>query len=594
MVNQLGTKELQTLAKRLTELKRYAELKGPQTDDELHAWIKRNLGFDIPRVAVCDGHCAPFDFVSDMYFERETAAVAMANRGGSKTMSSAIIHLLNSLFKPGCEGLTVGAIEAQSKRAYENLKTLLVMHGKSITGGKINLPHEHPKVVRTIESETSFDNGSKVEIVPGTMAAVNGPHNPKVHTDEVELMDPAVFEESRNISQSKTILQTDPITGEETERIIKAQDWITSTRKRAAGPMQRILDSIYESEKNGHKPPYKLYVWCYAESAKPVKNCQVANPDLPDDQKCGCDKVVNGKWDDGTPRRFTDVCKGKLARSSGYLELDNIHKRFMESDQDTWEAQQECSKPELGGMVFKTWSNDRYGIKWYTPNPDFGPIIQGIDFGGGTTPAAVNWYQILNQDLLVYGKDQTRTEAPMKLLKAGTRVCFDEIYKAETGNIDIAEMIIAKEKAYKSKYPNFKVKYRFGDPANKPAHFDFRKMGLQVSYFATRDIIEQIKTCNTILKNDLFAVDLNQCKMFPLEAVAYHYPQKRAGIEYDPEKPVDDFNHTMSNFRYAMENLKVIEKRGSITGGVPRTDGTIHETAMKSPIKSSAPRYLPR
>lgn len=573
-------------------MKRQAAVKGPQTDEELHAWIYKNLGLNIPRIAVCEGHQAPFTFISDIYFERVTAALAMANRGGSKTMSSAVIHLLNSLFKPGCEGLTVGAIEAQSKRAYENLKFLLVTHGKQIAD-KVLVPADHPKVIRTIESETLFDNGSKYEIVPGTPAAVNGPHNQKVHTDEVELMDPQVFEESRNISQSKTIIEVGP-DGERIERIIKAQDWITSTRKRAAGPMQRLLDSIYKAEKNGHKPPYKLYTWCYAESAKRQSNCREAFPDLPEDQKCECNQIVNGTWEDGSARRFSSVCGGKLARSDGYLELDNIHKRFMESDQDTWEAQQECSKPELGGMVFKTWSNDRYGIKWYQPLPERGPIIMSIDFGGGTTPAAVNWYQILNQDVLVHGYNQPRSEGPMKLLKAGTRVCFDEIYIAETGNIEVANMVLKKERDYKEKYEGWKVWRRFGDPANAAANKDFRLLGLKTIFVCTRDIIEQIKTCNDLLKKDLFAVDTNKCVMFPQEALAYHYPHKKVGIEYDPEKPVDDFNHTMSNFRYGMENLKVLEKKGSITPGRPNNSDNIHQTAAKSPIRNSAPRYMPR
>lgn len=569
-------------------LRKQQSLQGPQTDDELHAWIKTNLGMNIPRNAVCDGHCAPFDFIADMYFERETAALAMASRGGSKTMSSAIIHLLNSLFKPGCESLTVGAIEAQSKRAYENLKKLLVIHGK------VNLPAEHPKVIRTIESETTFEGGSKVEIVPGTMAAVNGPHNQKVHVDEVELMDPSVWNESRNISQSKVYFEINPITGEEEEKIIRAQDWVTSTRKRAAGPMQKLLDTITEAEKGGYKPPFKLYVWCFAEAAKRVDNCQVAYPDLPDDQKCNCDQIVNGKWEDGSPRRFSDVCKGKLARSDGFHELDNIHKRFQEQDQDTWEAQQECAKPEMGGAVFKTWSRQRYAIKWWSPDPSLGPIYQGVDYGGGTSPFAANWYQVLNQDVYWWGLDQTRSDAPSKLLKAGTRVCFAELYKSEMGNTVLGHEVKRMEEEWRRVYPDFKVEKRFVDPANLAARHDWFAIGLRTQFFCTRSIPEQIRTCNAVLKDDLFVYDAVNVKMFPLEAEAYHYPEKKSGLEYDPEIPVDDFNHTMSNFRYTMENLKYLERRGSIIGNVPKSGDKIHRTAPKNPTKSGVSRYMPR
>ncbi len=587
MLKSLGTKDLQRLAKNLAELKRQSAQKGPQNDDELHAWILKNLKMNIPREAVCDGHQSPFEFISDLYFERVTAAVAMANRGGSKTASSAILHLLNSLYKTGCESLTVGAIEAQSKRAYESLKQFLIVHG----GPDVFEPKDHPQIVRTIESETSFKNGSKVEIVPGTMSAVSGPHPQKVHADEQDQMPSDVWEQSRHMSQSKTIQNPDG-----TETVIKAQDWVTSTRQRPFGPMQKLVDEINDAKKQGFKPPWELYTWCVYETGKNVPNCMVANPDLPEDQHCGCDKIVKGKWDDGTPRRFNEVCKGRLAKSKGFVDLDNIHKRFQSSNQEEWEAQQECSKPETGGMVFKTWDLNRYGIKWYAPTPDLGPIVMGVDYGGGTTPSAVNWYQILAQDTLVYGKNQARSEGPMKLLKAGTRVCFDEIYKAETGNIEIAEMILRKEKKYKEKYgKEWKVKWRFGDPAVPTARFDYARVGVKpIIFVCTRDIIEQIKTCNSILRDDLFAVDLETVKMFPIEAEAYHYPNKRSGMEYDMEKPVDDFNHTMSNFRYTMENLKVLEKKGSITASHPATDGRIHGTVTKSPIKSSAPRYMPR
>jgi hypothetical protein len=580
----LGTKDLQNLAKSLTELKKQTARSGPQTDDELHAWILKNLKMDIPREAVCDDHQAPFSFIADLYFERVTSAVAMANRGGSKTASSAVLHLINSLFKPGCESLTVGAIEAQSKRAYESLKKFLVTQG----GEGVYEPKDHPEIVRTIESETRFKNGSLVEIVPGTISAVSGPHNQKVHADEQDQMPPDVWQQSRHISQSKTIINED---GSET--VIKAQDWVTSTRQRPFGPMQKLVDEILEAKKNGHKPPWELYTWCVYETAKNQPNCMHARPDLPPEEQCGCDKIVKGKWEDGSHRRFSDCCKGKLSRSRGFVDLDNIHKRFQSSDQEEWEAQQECSKPETGGMVFKTWDDDRYGVKWWSPDPALGPIIMGVDFGGGTTPAAVNWYQILAEDTYAHPKNATRGDEPTKLLKAGTRVCFDEIYRAETGNIEIAELINEKEAGYKKQYPDWKVLHRFGDPANAAAIRDFRRLGLIVKFYCTRDILEQIKTCNAVLRDDAFAVDLVSCIMFPQEAAAYHYPGKKPGFEYEQEKPVDDFNHTMSNFRYVMENLKLIEKRGSITGAMPRTGGRIHQTA-KSPVKSGTARYMPR
>src|SRR6187551_2702166 len=81
------------LLRNLTELKKQREALGPKTDDELHKWIIDNLGLNIPRVAVCDDHQSPFDFIADIYFERVDSAIAVASRDGGKTMASALIHL---------------------------------------------------------------------------------------------------------------------------------------------------------------------------------------------------------------------------------------------------------------------------------------------------------------------------------------------------------------------------------------------------------------------------------------------------------------------------------------------------------------------
>lgn len=581
----MKTPQLQELARSLAALKKTRSEKGPQNDEELHAWIKSNLKMDIPRVAVCEDHQSPFQFLSDIYFERVTSAIAMANRGGSKTMLSAVIHLLNSIYKPGCESLSVGAIEAQSQRAYDNLVKILKVHGQ------VDVAIDHPLVTTQIKRQTDFKNGSKVEIVPGTIAAVNGPHPQKVHGDEIELMDPSVFQESRNMSQSKFVTDSE---GNEIE--IKAQDWLTSTRKRAHGPMQQIIDEVREAERNGFDPPFKLYTWCVFETARNVPNCQVSNPDLPEDQRCKCDKIVKGEWEDGSPRTFKSVCQGRLANSRGFLSLGDIHKKFQEASRDTWEAQQECSKPEVGGSVFKQFNRERFGVKWYDPDPAFGDIYMGVDFGG-TNPHAVNWYQVLRVDVDVWGTQQSRSDRPQRRLTAGTRVCFDEIYMAEIGNIALAELVIAKENAWRKIHPHFQVKRRFADVAAKAARLDWatkQPVSLPTQWYVTRDIKEHIKTCNAVLDERKFAVDLTRCPMFVKEAEDYHYPPKKPEMEYDPEIPVDDFNHCMSNFRYVMENLKWMEVRNM--GGRISSPKTSMAGARRitNATKSSAPRYMPR
>lgn len=569
------------LAKATDALLKKPAIAGPQTDDELHAWIKDNLGLSVPRVSVCPDHQAPFDFLADVYFERVTSAIAVANRGGSKTMISAILHLLNSLFKPGCESAQVGAVEQQAQRAYTNLKLLLKRHGK------VENYEDHPELQRSVQRETSFKNGSILEILIGTPQGVNGPHPQKVGTDEAELMDMEVFQESRNMSQSK-------LTEDGSQVIIKAQDWITSTRKRAHGMMQKLLDENIEAERAGADPPYTVYTWCVFESAAPVPNCQVANPGS--DSPCSCDRVVKGAWDDGSPRRFSDICKGRLAKSKGFLSLHDIHKTFRSTNQETYEAQQLCSKPETAGLVFPLFDRSRHGIKWWDPDPDLGPIFQGADFGSNN-PAAVNWYQVLEYDTYAYGFYQQQNEDPSVLLTAGTRIAFDEIYIADIGNMELAERIIARENIWKKKHPHFRVARRFVDPQNLGARKDWARHNppLLSSWFGTRDIKEQVKVCRELFRENKIRVDVVRCEMFCEEAEAYRYPKKRSDRMDDPEIPVDDFNHVMSNFRYAMINLHVLDGKklkGKTTR--PATGREQHLTAgVQGKVRSGPSRYLP-
>jgi hypothetical protein len=72
---------LRQIVRRVQVLSRKLRYDGPQNDDELHAWVKQNLLVDIPRVAVCPDHIAPFTFLADLYFERTSAGLALANRG---------------------------------------------------------------------------------------------------------------------------------------------------------------------------------------------------------------------------------------------------------------------------------------------------------------------------------------------------------------------------------------------------------------------------------------------------------------------------------------------------------------------------------
>lgn len=536
VLGSLTKQELLELAKVTQVIEQRVVSGAPMTDDELHAWIKSELGIDIPREAVCDGHNSPFDFVADFFFERQNSAIVVANRGGSKTFGVAILHYLNGKFKAGIEGFTFGATEAQSKRAYAHLKDLIRKKNDD-------------EIESSLESMTKWKNGSSVEIVPGTIRAVNGPHPQVVHADEVELMDEDVFYESRNMAQSKTV----------DGRFLRAQNIITSTRKRAAGLMQRLIDEVLDAELQGKEPPYKLYTWCIFETAQNVPNCQKANPDLPEGKRCPCDGIKRGKLEGGVDRSLADVCNGRLARSTGWIAFDDIIKLFLSNTPEMWEAQQECKKPSTSGMVVPTFTRERHCIKNFEVDPANGPIYEGIDFGG-TNPHAVLMCQVLEHEI-----DVEMWSGGTRRLRQGTYVYFDEIYKAEISNNKLADLICEREALWRKAAPGFRIHSRFCDPQGKAARLDLRNHNppLPSVWHTTRDVREHLKLVNELFNDDMIVIDATRCLMMVEEIEAWHYPKGRSSLVDDPEIPVSDFDHAMSAMRYSIANIARLSGRVS-------------------------------
>lgn len=888
--------ELLELAKVTQVIEQRVVSGAPMTDDELHTWIKAELGINIPREAVCENHNSPFSFVADFFFERENSGIVVANRGGSKTFGVAILHYLNGKFKAGIEGFTFGATEAQSKRAYAHLKDLIRKKGDD-------------EIESSLESMTRWKNGSSVEIVPGTIRAVNGPHPQVVHADEVELMDEDVFYESLpadtpvltpsgwvaighltldddvigadgkptkvtkimdlgrkrvysvNLSDGRCVrccgdhlwtVQTagyqrrfgvwrthstsyladqnlrygpsntpryflptvglvefadqetpvDPyllgvvlgdgsvngrvsLVSEDEEildlcearlpigmsisrrpaeltnavrgnvvgrvgrhnpvrtafvdlglhdvkaadkrvpcqylygspetrlavlrglmdtdgsysetsrvatfasiskglvedvahlvrslsgrailsekqfstewsqgtifvatislpngvnpflmsrkadkvrlrertimpsitsivpagvetvrcisvanedglfvtkdfivthnsrnmaqsktvdgRFLRAQNIITSTRKRAAGLMQRLVDEVMDAELQGKEAPYRLYTWCIFETAQNVPNCQKANPDLPAGKRCPCDSIKRGKLEGGVDRTLADVCAGRLARSQGWIAFDDVIKLFLSNTPEMWEAQQECKKPSTSGMVVPSFTRERHCIKNFEVDPANGPIYEGIDFGG-TNPHAVLFLQVLEHEI-----DVEMWGGGTRRLPQGAYIYFDEIYKAEISNNKLADLICDRESRWRQEAPGFRVHSRFCDPQGKAARLDLRNHNpaLPSVWHTTRDVREHLKLVNELFSTEMIVIDATRCLMMVEEIEAWHYPRSRSSAVDDPEIPVSDFDHAMSAMRYSIANVARLGGRVSAALG-PISSGRGHTTA---------------
>ena len=581
----LSREDLAEMYAAASEIERRLNEDGPKDDDELWLWVKQNLHIEIPREPVCEGHDAPFTFLSAAYFHRYPALIGMGSRMGGKTFLVALLHWLNSEFKPQIESATFGATEAQSLRCYSHLKSWIYD----------NEGIKRSSIKTSIMRETVWKTGSKVEVLAGTPEAVNGPHPQIVHGDEVELMREDTWQESRNMAVSKTLPDG---------TIYPSMEVLTSTRKSLHGRMQSLIEGIHEAERNGKIPDYKLIVWCIFEIASEKPDCQMAPEEdrkarleelgLDPCSTCECDRHMKGTWaekdEDGRPkpRLLTDVCKGRLFRSRGFLPYEDVVQKFKQNSKPVWEAQQECSKPETEHNYLQGYEEARHGVREYEPDPENGPIYQSVDWGG-TNPHAVNWYQLLEQEIEVLD-----FYYELVRLREGTLVAFDEIYIAEIGADKLGKMVKKKERAWRKRYGGaWPIEARFADVQGKMARSDWKEAGLNTVWKTTREFDVQIEwLLRERWEEDLLRVDIGRCPMWSAEAQSW---QRNPD---NPDKQLDEFNHCMSNLRYANSNIRTMHRRRSRGRSAPQAHGR-HTSAtivrdtrnmVSGPIRQSPPR----
>jgi hypothetical protein len=589
----MDEEELVATAEEFEAMERELAAKGPQNPDELWDWIAENLGIELTRHKVCEDHVAPFDVLCDAFFEerftwphpqlgvREYGGIGsmlvMANRGGSKTFLVALLHFLNSTFKPGSEGVTFGATEEQSKRCYNHLKPwVTVIRVDPKTGKKkrverdgIEYSQRSETVWEGVDDAHGVPRSSKVEVLSGTPEAVNGPHPNVSHADEADLMRDDTFDESRNMA----------IAGMDAwGRKIMPRNIVTSTRKSKHGRMQQLIDEIKKAEAQNFIPSFTLCAWCIWETAAQVPNCRNApeNRGRPENELCECNRIPKGLWDDGTTRRLDQVCAiknekdevigGKLYLSRGWQPVEQIQELFRQNARPVWDAQQECREPETENNYIQGWRPERSVIQMYDPDPSLGPIFSSVDWGAGN-PNAFHWYQYLYYEIEVMSYDWRWRTIP-----AGSLICFDEIYEADIGAGKLADKVVQREAEWRDIYPDFRVNSRFYDPAGRQSKLDFEDRGPRLSWWgATRDVQTGIDLMVDLhegthfdkkthdIRGFLYCTASNEVqKQHEVEEVAC--PMWRLEVEFWRKNPktgleLEELNHAMANCRYLLVNL---------------------------------------
>ena len=570
--------KVQTLSRKL----RY---EGPSNDDELHAWVKTNIRVDIPRVAVCQDHVPPFQLLADLYFERTSAALALANRGGAKTFIVACLHFLNSTYKAGCESLSFGATEAQGNRCYGHIEDWCYERDKE-TGRRLNdvLPfiRDKPK-----KSQTIWKTGSTVEVVAGSENAVSGPHPAKAHADEIDQMEISVWNQSRGMAVTNRSTGPLPSWMGQFDGMIPPQDIATSTRNSTRGLMQDLLNEIDEDKKNGNIPQFDLYSWCIWETIREVPNCRcvlardrkkrLKELEMDQNSKCECHRVVKGRFPNGQQRTLEKVCDGKAFKARGWKPYVDLVRTFKRNTPGTWQLQHECRHGQDEHNYIQEWNLNNYGLRHYEPHPMYGPIYSSVDWGT-THPACVLWFQYLTAEVPALG-----FEFEPIWLQPGVYVLFRELYVAGVGSDTLAKRAVGIENEYRHSYGlGWKVKGRFCDPQGAGDRIIFANHGLNSSWpIKTRNKIRMIETVQNLVEDDRFAVDVDQAPVFCEEVESWQRDAKTG-------KELDKFNHAMAAWRYGISNAEALEgkRREMMEKAARARSGNVNGTQSRQPVVS--------
>jgi hypothetical protein len=211
----------------------------PITDDAaLKLFLRLAFGFEVPDVAVCPGHCSPWEAFRHAYFATSRVSIWKASRGlGGKSLLLAMLGLTEALTLK-CDVNLLGGSGEQSKRIHEYMR-------------KAWEYAESPRQLLASDpylSSTTLTWGNTIRALLASMTSVRGPHPVRLRLDEVDETDLAIVNAALGQPMSKAGMS--------------AQTVLSSTHHNPQGTMTAVLQIAAEKS-------WPVYEWCYHETMQP-------------------------------------------------------------------------------------------------------------------------------------------------------------------------------------------------------------------------------------------------------------------------------------------------------------------------------------
>lgn len=297
----------------------------PADADQLHRFVHRVLGLNVVRQTLEPASTPPMDYLTDCFFEPTrnlsrpdddeptSDAVVWACRGGGKTMLGAVATLLDMIFKPGIQVRILGGSLEQARKMYDHLLSLLDRPALRLGGGVLASPPTQRRLV--------MHNGSVVEILAGSQRSVRGTRVHKLRCDEVEQLDPELWQAAQLVTRS----------GWCGDQYVHGRVEALSTMHRPFGLMSQLVENAQQHQGT------RVYRWNGLDVAA---RCEPAR---------ACD-----------PCPLEPDCRGRAKQADGFISIDDLMAQHRRTSDITWQAEMLCLRPSTRDLVYPSFDVDRH------------------------------------------------------------------------------------------------------------------------------------------------------------------------------------------------------------------------------------------
>jgi hypothetical protein len=217
----------------------------PATKDELWWVVYAMFNVALPRVAICEGHVAPFDAFCEGYFGNDANWVLWyGSRGTGKSYMLALLALVKAAVLEINVTLLGGSM-AQSQNVQEHVENLMMAPGAPTQA-----------VTKQIQTELEFGEANWIRPLPASQKTVRGPHPHMTLLDEIDEMDKAVYDAAMGQAMEKPNARGIMVP----EMVVASSTW-----QNPVGTFQEVRDDAL-------KKGMPVRTWCWREVIKSERN----------------------------------------------------------------------------------------------------------------------------------------------------------------------------------------------------------------------------------------------------------------------------------------------------------------------------------